>query len=711
MKRKSMGRKLSGKASSHANAQRVDELYQQAVHAHQAGKLARAERFYQKVLKANPKHPESLQYLGLIAQQAGHLERATRYLRHALDVSPQDPVAQNNLANLLRENGKFSEAIERYRVALKLAPDYVNACFNLAMCLKKTKDFDGAMKALKQVTDLAPGDSGAWIELGACQLRQAEEQAAEHSFSHALDIQPKADTWLHIAEVLAINGFKEKAITAASQAFGIGAGDWAFYFALGNLQMQLGDRAGAVVAYEKALLVCPESVAELQQLAHVLSQLNRSRALVAVWRRLVLLEPENADSHVALGHALDQHGQVAEAITAFEHVLAIQPRHAQAYSSLGMVLSQTGEHERAAISFRKALKLDPSLAEAGLGLASCRRFSAEDREDIGSLEALAVNTQVPREVQCSVQFALGKIHDDLGAYAQAFGYYKVANRQMGQIHKFDPEAHKDWVSQHIYTFDENFFSQRADWGQPSALPILIVGMPRSGTSLMEQIIASHPQVHGGGEMATLGEAVKEVSGEGTLALGFHQGVLSLDQVATADLARRYLKALTNVAGGKSRLTDKLPGNFLNLGLAALLVPGIKVIHCRRHPLDVCLSIYFQSLGFGNDYACDLRHIAAYYREYVRLMTHWRRVLPGEFLELDYEVLVADLDAGSKQLIAHCGLPWDERCLRFYENKRVVQTLSQWQVRQPVYTRSVERWKNYEGFLDELKHELGELLTT
>ncbi len=711
MKRKSTGRKLRGKSSSHANVQRVDEWYQQAVHAHQAGKLERAERFYQKVLKANSRHAESLQYLGLIAQQAGHLERAMSYLHRALAVNPRDSVAQNNLANLLRESGKFSEAIACYRAALELDPNYANACFNLGISLKQIKDFDGAMKALQRVTELAPGDSGAWIELGACQLQQGEEQAAERAFSRALDIQPVADTWLHIAEVTAVNGFKEKAMEAASRAFEAGSRDWALCFAVGNLRMQLGDRAGAVVAYERALLECPESVTSLRQIARAISSLNRSRAVVEVWRRLVLLEPENADSHVALGRSLDQHGRAEEAITAFEHALTIQPRHALACSGLGMVLSQTGEHERAAVSFRKALKLDPALAEAGLGLASCRRFSADDREDIASLEALAVNAQVPREVQCSVQYALGKIQDDLGSYAQAFGHYQMANQQMGQNLHFDPEAHKDWVSQHIHVFDENFFSQRADWGQPSTLPVLIVGMPRSGTSLMEQIIASHPDVHGGGEMATLGEAVKEVSGGAASGQGFHQGVLSLDQAAAADLARRYLKALQGVAGGRTRLTDKLPGNFLNLGLAALLVPGIKVIHCRRHPLDVCLSIYFQSLGFGNDYACDLRHIAAYYREYVRLMKHWKQVLPGQILELDYEILVADLEDGSKRLIAHCELPWDKRCLRFHENKRTVQTLSQWQVRQPVYTRSVGRWKNYEGFLDELRDDLGELLIT
>ncbi len=682
-----------------------------AVGAYQAGKATRAQRFFKKVIKANPEHVPSLQYMGLLTQQAGLLGQAVAYFRRALSVNSNDPVAWNNLGNLHRESDEPAKAIDCYRAALELEPSYANACFNLGICLRRTNDIKGAIDTFEQLTSLSPEDGEAWVELGACQLLGDLETAADGSFRRAIERQPTPQLWFRIAEAWAHKKNSGNALEAVKHALALGKADPELCFEIGNLCVELGDREGAVPAFQAVLASLPEHPVALQNLASSLVELRQTRAAIEVWQKLVGLQPKNLDAHMGLGLALDLNGQPEKAVHAYEDAIGIAPGHALAYCWLGNACQQIGDFEQAHANFHQALKLDPGLAEAGFGLAYSQRFGLGSGDDLNQLEKLARNPELTERDQTHMQYALGKVYDDNENYAEAFVHYQDANRLQARSVNYDVTENHEWVSRVIECFDEAFFAERADWGHASALPVLIIGMPRSGTSLVEQILASHPTVYGGGEMAVLGEAAKELAGPRGLFEGYHRGVLALDKPATRRLAERYLEAMKKFSGGKAHLIDKLPANFLYAGLAALLVPGLKVIHCRRHPLDVCLSIYFQAFGFGNDYACDLSHIAAYYRDYDRLMKHWHRVLPGGLIEVAYEDLVTSPEPESRRLVSACGLPWDDRCLRYYETRRSVQTASKWQVRQPIYTRAMGRWKNYEGFLDELKNELGELLTT
>jgi hypothetical protein len=232
-------------------------------------------------------------------------------------------------------------------------------------------------------------------------------------------------------------------------------------------------------------------------------------------------------------------------------------------------------------------------------------------------------------------------------------------------------------------------------------------MPRSGTTLVEQIIASHPQVFGAGELCHIGAMVAGLPARLQTDTTYPECVTMLDERLARSLAEDYLEKLRALGDDAKRVSDKMPANFFNLGLIALMFPNARVIHCRRDPLDVCLSIYFQQFAYGHNYAYDLSDIAVYYRQYKRLMHHWHAVLPLEIHEVQYEKLIADQEAVSRRLIDYCGLPWDESCLEYYKNKRAVQTMSNWQVRQPIYTHSMQRWKHYEKHLDELKEVLAE----
>jgi hypothetical protein len=283
---------------------------------------------------------------------------------------------------------------------------------------------------------------------------------------------------------------------------------------------------------------------------------------------------------------------------------------------------------------------------------------------------------------------------------------------MGNLSVPDQYNHNRFVqstSSTIEAYTTEFFARTNLIGSESQRPIFIIGMPRSGTTLVEQILSSHPLVYGGGELETINhivfnELLKDVKRDDQLP-SYSKQLERLDQHGAERLCDLYLAHISELAGDEPRVTDKMPGNFFHLGLIALLFPQARIIHCRRQPFDLCLSCYFQNFVGPHYYAWNLENLGRYYQQYMRLMDHWRATLPIALLEVDYEEIVDDQEGVSRRLIDHCGLPWDEGCLDFHQNQRRVETASKWQVRQPIYRRSVDRWKNYEQFLGPLKQGL------
>ncbi len=316
---------------------------------------------------------------------------------------------------------------------------------------------------------------------------------------------------------------------------------------------------------------------------------------------------------------------------------------------------------------------------------------------------LAEAGDLPENQAVQLNFTLARALDAEDKYEEAFRYLERGNRLKAA--QFDPEAHRQVVDRIIHTFSAEFFEARHGWGDLSRLPILIVGMPRSGTTLVEQILASHPDVTAGGELTYLNELSKQLAAD-IPALEYPEAIAAASATQINALGEEYVRQLAMLSRGLPRVTDKLPPNFMRLGLIALCLPAAKVIHVRRHPFDTCLSIYFQNFEHEHAYAWDLTHLGAYYREYERLMDHWRRVVPLQTLEVQYEALVDNQEKLTRELLEYCDLSWDDRCLRFWETKRAVDTASLWQVRQPMYTRSVERWRHYESHLGPLRKARG-----
>lgn len=356
--------------------------------------------------------------------------------------------------------------------------------------------------------------------------------------------------------------------------------------------------------------------------------------------------------------------------------------------------------------YSRALELNPELSIACLNLARSRRFSPEDRTNIRRIESVLEHVQLTDEAAVHVHFALGKIYDDCELFDEAFKHYEAGNRLKRRTLSFNRGDYLAQVSGIVSTFDRDYFERRKDGGDASERPIFIVGMARSGTSLVEQIIASHPEAHGGGELLCLPEMVVGLQGRLSSSAPFPACAELMDGASAGALAEEYLEHLRGLCAAAPRVTDKLSANFLYLGLIAVMLPRARVVHCRREGMDVCLSNYIQLFAYGHYYSYDLGDVAAYYRGYEHLMGHWREVLPLRMHEVHYEKLVADQEGESRKLIEFCGLPWDESCLVYYESRRTVRTASHWQVRQPIYQHSTQRWKHYEKYLGQLKADLG-----
>jgi tetratricopeptide (TPR) repeat protein len=398
---------------------------------------------------------------------------------------------------------------------------------------------------------------------------------------------------------------------------------------------------------------------------------------------------------VQLAQILSEAGQTAAAEACLQRAVARDPGTPALYLQLGKLSQQLGRFGPATAAFERAIELQPDFAEAWLSLVSARKITAADQTLFERITACLDGDRLTDHNRARLHYGLGKAHDDLGDYAAAMRHFDQANaicakrlRMSGRA--IDRRRHAANVDRLIATFTREFFAHHAALGTASELPILVIGMIRSGTTLTEQIMSSHAAIGAAGELRFWGE-------RGVLIGDIVSGLLN--PPSARRLAEKYCALLRGLAPGALRVIDKMPTNFLLLGLIHLIFPRARIIHCRRNPVDTCLSIYTTPYSNLPDFAHERSNIVFYYREYLRLMEHWRNVLPADcMLDVDYEELIADRQAVARRIMAFCGLPWDDACLRHESNERAVRTPSQWQARQPIYRSSVARWRHYEPWL-------------
>lgn len=383
--------------------------------------------------------------------------------------------------------------------------------------------------------------------------------------------------------------------------------------------------------------------------------------------------------------------------------LALEPENAIFHHNLAYVLGAKSRMDEAEAAYRRAIALDPGYAEAHFNLAQSIKLKAGDPL-IDSLERLLARPRLSRSERCFLGFAAGKAYDDLGDHERAFGHFLDGNA--AKQARPNPHYASDFLQAILEVCSAEFLSGRYGGSGVEAAPIFIVGMPRSGTSLAEQILASHPDVFGAGELPYIDRIAAALGGHVKDGTAYPACLPAVPDSAFTGFAESYLKEALGAAGGAARVTDKAPLNFRHLGLILLLFPKARIVHCRRDPLDTCLSCFFQNFAAGQDYSFDLKELGRFYKDYRRMMSAWSEALPAPVFELGYEDLVADLEGVGRALLSFCGLDWHPDCARFFETRRPVLTASRVQVRQPVYASSVGKWRRYEAHLGPLIEALG-----
>jgi tetratricopeptide (TPR) repeat protein len=597
-----------------------------AAEHHKAGRLDKAEALCRKILQRAPDDINASHLLGIVALESGHPDRAIQMISRVLARAPDMAYAHGNLGNAYRTARRPAEACASYRRAIALQPDFAAAHSNLGLLLYEQGDFAAALASCQRAAELDPRNPLVLTNLGNT------------------------------------------------------------YRALGQLEM-------AKARLRQAVLLRPEDADFQVNLGNLLMDLKRFEEAEACFRRAIALNASLTRAHYGLATRLHLAGEMEAAIESYREALAVSPGEKLLWNDLGRAMRGLGRFEEAGEAFRRALEIDPDFADAYRNLATCRQLTANEAE-IARLTALAARDDLPVEERAAAGFAIGKALDDADRFDEAFAAYEQANRLYRNARtlagdRFDARLLQREVDDAIARYGPDYFGSVAGWGSVSELPVFIVGMPRSGTSLVEQIAASHSLVFGAGELRDIGELAAQ--------LGTATGVADAQRLAEAHLAR--LRAL---GGGAERVIDKMPDNVFKLAAVATLFPGARIIFCRRDPRDICLSCYFQKFTAGQlTFSYDLADCARRYRETERLAAYWRRVLPLRMIEIEYEALVAHLEGEGRRLIDFLGLDWEPACLDFHRTQRIVTTASGWQVRQPLYDRSVARWRHYEQHLGPL----------
>jgi len=606
------------------------------------------------------------------------------------------------LAGLLNgaRYAELESAVEALLGQRRDARDQPSATLWQLLAFARTRQSKDALHALRMAVQCAPEDCVAQLNLGNAFARLGRHQEAAASFRRALALNPEfAEAHNNSGELYLELRRPEEALASFREALRIRPGLAAAHQNLGRSLAGLGRFEEAIASFERALEIDPGLPEAQANLAHALRAIGRLDEAVAAYRRVLEIDPQLLRAHTELATALRLQRRGPEAEEGCHRALAIDPHCAEAVLVLAELRADAGRFTEAEQLFRRVLSIDSALPEAWAGLARVRSLTPADQPWLEAIHRLIAQGLAPQQ-EMLLRYATGKYLDDVGDFEQAFRHYSQANelaKRAGPPH--DRHALSSAIDLIIRSQPAPWINRRRDAVPQSARPVFIVGMLRSGTTLAEQILASHPAVFGAGELAFWSRITAAAVSSAPACGG---AGLQLSDAALADQGHRYLKALEELAPHALRVVDKLPTNFLSLGSIHAALPRARIIHLVRHPIDTCLSIYFQHFEAANTYTHDLGDLAHYYREYQRLMEHWRAVLPADsMLSVPYEGLVADLPGWTRRMLEFIGVPWDSRCLDFHMTERAVVTASKWQVRQPLFRSSVGRWRRYQPFLAQL----------
>ena len=639
--------------------------------------------------------------------RAGDAAGAEREARAALAQYPDEPNFLAVLGTALNRLQRAAEAEPVLRRAIEVDPGYAKAHEALALALLAQKRPADAVPTLRQALALNPALASARIVLGQALLAVGAEQEAADAFDELMHEHPQMQE-LADAATLHRDGRFEQAEEAYRDLLKRNPQDVSVLRLLGLLAIDTGHFRNAASLLKKAVELAPGFHGAWVELCKAQTELHDLGDAIASAERAIAIEPQRAGGYVALANALARTDRADDAIAAYRQAAALRPDNPEIALGLGNVLKTHGRQAEAIAAYRDGIRLKPDFAELYWSLSNLKTFRFEPGE-IRAMEQALESGSLPENAIVHFCFALGKACEDGGDYARAFACFKRGNELRRMQEHYDP-VNTDQIGERIRaTFTPELVARLQGTGHAGVAPIFVIGLPRSGSTLIEQILASHSEVEATSELPEGGRLVRFIDRQRIGGMVYPEAVAAFTGQALAEIGRRYDEGTRRYRSGKPRFIDKMPNNFATVGLLALALPNARFVNAQRDPRDTCLSCYKQLFARGQPFTYDLMELGDYYLEYRRMIDHWHTVLPGRVLDVQYESVVADLEGQARRLLEFCGLPWEDACLRYYATERAVRTASSEQVRRPIYGDAIGVWRHYEAELAPLLDVLAPVL--
>jgi tetratricopeptide (TPR) repeat protein len=641
-------------------------VFDEAIALINCGDLGAAEARCRAALQTYPRDVNMLALLGALLIKLSRPADAEALLRQTIEEAPTFAKPHEDLGHLLIEQNRAAEAVPILERATHLDPKLENAWFALGKARAMLGRGREADEAFEKCFALSP--ERRLMALAAEHQKEKRFEQAEHLYRRVLRHNPRNVDALRLLALVAL---------------------------------QAGRDGEAESLLQKAIALAPDFLAAIIDLGRLRKEQDRYGEALECFDRALALDAANAQAHYLRAATLAPAAFTQEAIEAYEKCLKLRPDHIGALIGLGHVLKAVGRYHDAVAAYNECIRLRPDLGETYWSLANLKTYRF-DEEMVAQMERRAGAPGNTVQSEVNFLFALGKAYEDRGDYERAWHFYHSGNTKQRAEVAYDPVQTEATNDRLVAVFSAEFMQSRRSVGHPDPAPIFILGLPRSGSTLLEQILASHSQVEGTSELPYLSRIAGWLNRNRADGINYPEAVRELEPRDFERLGQDYLAyAQLHRRLGAPRFIDKMPNNFPNIGLLSLILPNARIIDARRHPLDACLSCYRQLFAKGQAFTYDLTEIGEYYLQYQRMMDHWAQVLPGQVLTVQYEEVVTDFERQVRRVLAFCGLAWEDACLRFYESDRPVRTPSAEQVRQPIYDRSIGHWRHYAQHLDEL----------
>jgi len=641
------------------------------------------------------------------ALRAGQAATAEAWLRALEAQYPGELNCLWLLGAALLEQDKIPESIGTLERVLTRAPDFANARVDLARAYRREGRAAQARAEVRRVLEKLPQHHRAWLAYGDALVDLGQYEDARVAFERAQLTDPeRARIEGATAALLADDRKKSEAIFR--EILQADPSHVAALVGLAAVSLAADRPQDAERLLRHALKQSAYMPLAYRGLGPALTQLGRLKEAEVAVRHLEKIEPESPQTWITIAAVATRLMRLEDALAAYERAARLKPEAVGLRMSAGHVQKTLGRRRDSEASYKAALQMDPGFAEAYWSLADLKNYSFSDTE-IAAMQRLLASDKRERANEAQLHFALGRALEQRREYARAFAHYAQGNALRRLDAPFDIENFERRCARTRAFFGGTFFAERSGSGDPSRAPIFIVGLPRSGSTLVEQILASHSRVEGTMELPNILNMVGEFDDMGAGRDGYPESVGRVPAARLTALGSRYLEETVPLRSGREHFTDKLPNNFSHVGLIQAILPGATIIDARRHPMDACFSTFKQHFAHGQAFSYDLEDLGRYYRCYLALMDHWDAVLPGKVLHVQYEELVREPEAQMRRLLEHCGLSFEPACLSFHETRRPVRTASAEQVRQPLYMSGIGYWRHFEKELEPLRRALGDSL--